>query len=263
MTSKLNIRQTPVRQANIRQTSNVSCKDCSLSPLCLPLALRFEEDIVGLDQIIKRGRPLKKGEHLLLEGDSFASVFAVRSGSLKTYTSTNEGEEQITGFHLPSELVGLSGVDTDAYPVSAQAMETTMVCEIPFDKLEELAGDHPQLRRQLMCVMSKEIRDDQQMMLLLSKKNADERIATFLVNLASRFRRRGFSSQSFRLSMSRNEMGNYLGLAVETVSRVFTRFQKQELISAVGKEIEIINSQALCRMAGGKTQEHLELTSVF
>ncbi|CAM3669318.1 fumarate/nitrate reduction transcriptional regulator Fnr [Parendozoicomonas haliclonae] len=246
---------------NVRHASQVACRDCSLSPLCLPLALKIE-DIDELDEIIKRGRPLKKGEHLFLEGDPFHSVFAVRSGALKTYTSTNEGEEQITGFYLPSELVGLSGLDTDAYPVSAQAIETTMVCEIPFEKLEKLADTHPALRRQLMRVMSKKIREDQQMKLLLSKKNADERIATFLINLASRFRRRGFSSQSFRLAMSRNEMGNYLGLAVETVSRVFTRFQKAELIHANGKEIEITNAMELCTLAGGKLTENSEAVNI-
>ena len=239
---------------SVRQPSHVACRDCSLSSLCLPLALNLK-DIDQLDQIIKRGRPLKKGEHLFLEGDPFLSVYAVRSGAIKTYTATNEGEEQITSFYLPSEILGLSGMDTDTYPVSAQAMETTMVCEIPFDQLESLSDQFPELRRHLMRLMSKKIREDQQMMMLLSKKNADERIATFLINLASRFRRRGFSSQSFRLSMSRNEMGNYLGLAVETVSRVFTRFQKTGLISAVGKEIDIRKPVELCSLAGGKTSD--------
>ncbi|WP_422133212.1 fumarate/nitrate reduction transcriptional regulator Fnr [Endozoicomonas sp. ALD040] len=237
---------------NVRQPGHVACRDCSLSSLCLPLALNLQ-DIDQLDRIIKRSRPLKKGEHLFLEGDRFTSVFAVRSGALKTYTATNEGEEQITSFYLPSEILGLSGLDTDVYPVSAQAMETTMICEIPFDQLETLSDRFPELRRHMMRLMSKKIREDQQMMMLLSKKNADERIATFLINLASRFRRRGFSSQSFRLSMSRNEMGNYLGLAVETVSRVFTRFQKNDLIFAVGKEIEIRDPIQLCSLAGGKS----------
>ncbi len=139
---------------SVRHGSQVACKDCSLNSLCLPIALKID-DIEELDKIIKRGRPLKKGEHLFLEGDPFTSVYAVRSGGLKTYTSTNEGEEQITGFHLPSELVGMSGVDTDLYPVSAQAIETTMVCEIPFDRLQELADGFPQLQRQLMCILSK------------------------------------------------------------------------------------------------------------
>jgi len=231
----------------LRVNSQAHCKDCSLAPLCLPLSLELE-DMDALDDIVKRGRPLKKGEFLFRQGDPFGSVYAVRSGALKTFSLSDAGEEQITGFHLPSELVGLSGMDAEAYPVSAQAQETTSVCEIPFDRLDELSA---QLRRQLMRVMSREIRDDQQMMLLLSKKTADERIATFLVNLSARFRARGYSSRQFRLSMSRNEIGNYLGLAVETVSRVFTRFQQNGLISAEGKEIHILDPIQLCALAGG------------
>lgn len=250
-----------VSKLNVRQMAHVTCSDCSLNQLCLPQALKIE-DIDALDQIIKRGRPLQKGEHLFLEGDSFHNIYAVRSGALKAYTSTTEGEEQITGFYLPSELVGLCGLDTESYPVSSQAIETTMVCEIPFDRLERLSDDYPELRHQLMRVMCRKISEDQQMKLLLSKKNADERIATFLVNLASRFRRRGFSSQSFRLSMSRNEMGNYLGLAVETVSRVFTRFQKSGLINAHGKEIEITNTMGLCALAGGKLVKHPDIVNI-
>ena len=226
------------------------CKDCSLASLCLPLSLNMA-DMDALDDIVKRGRPLNKGEFLFRQGDAFTSVFAVRTGTLKTFSLSNAGEEQITGFHLPSELVGLSGVDSERYPVSAQALETTSICEIPFEHLDELAARLPQLRRQLLRVMSREIRDDQQMMLLLSKKTADERIATFLVNLSARFRARGYSAEQFRLAMSRNEIGNYLGLAVETVSRVFTRFQQSELLEAEGREVRILAPIELCALAGG------------
>lgn len=234
----------------LRTTHQAHCKDCSLATLCLPLSLDLK-DMDALDDIVKRGRPLKKGEFLFRQGDTFNSVFAVRSGALKTFSLSDAGEEQITGFHLPSELVGLSGMDTELYPVSAQALETTSVCEIPFERLDELSVSLPQLRRQLMRVMSREIRDDQQMMLLLSKKTADERIATFLVNLSARFRARGFSANQFRLSMSRNEIGNHLGLAVETVSRVFTRFQQSKLLEAEGKEVHILDPIELCALAGG------------
>ena len=237
----------------VRALPQAHCKDCSLAPLCLPLSLN-NDDMDALDEIVKRGRPLKKGEFLFRQGDAFGSVFAVRSGALKTFSITDGGEEQITGFHLPSELVGLSGMDTEAYPVSAQSLETTSVCEIPFERLDELSEQLPQLRRQLMRVMSREIRDDQQMMMLLSKRTADERIATFLVNLSARFRARGFSAQQFRLAMSRNEIGNYLGLAVETVSRVFTRFQQNGLIAAEGKEVRILDSIELCALAGGQME---------
>ena len=235
---------------SVRNPHQAHCKDCSLATLCLPLSLDMQ-DLDTLDNIVKRGRPLKKGEFLFRQGDDFSSVYAVRSGSLKTFSVTDCGQEQITGFHLPSEFVGLSGMDTDLYPVSAIALETTSICEIPFDRLDELSATMPQLRRQLMRIMSREIRDDQQMMMLLSKKPSDERIATFLVNLSARFRARGYSPQQFRLAMSRNEIGNYLGLAVETVSRVFTRFQQNELLVAEGKEINLINLIEICALAGG------------
>ncbi|UTW07708.1 fumarate/nitrate reduction transcriptional regulator Fnr [Pseudomonas benzenivorans] len=236
--------------AKPRAPHQAHCKDCSLAPLCLPLSLNLE-DLDALDEIVKRGRPLKKGEYLFRQGDTFGSLFAVRSGALKTFSLSDGGTEQITGFHLPSELVGLSGMDTERYPVSAQALETTSICEIPFERLDELAAQLPQLRRQLMRIMSREIREDQHMMLLLSKKTADERIASFLVNLSARFSARGFSAQQFRLAMSRNEIGNYLGLAVETVSRVFTRFQRNKLLEAEGKEVHILDSVELCALAGG------------
>ena len=233
-----------------RNPHQAHCKDCSLATLCLPLSLDMQ-DLDALDNIVKRSRPMKKGDFLFRQGDAFASVYAVRSGSLKTFSVTDCGQEQITGFHLPSEFVGLSGMDTELYPVSAIALETTSICEIPFDRLDELSASLPQLRRQLMRIMSREIRDDQQMMMLLSKKTADERIATFLVNLSARFRARGYSPQQFRLAMSRNEIGNYLGLAVETVSRVFTRFQQSGLLEAEGKEVNLINLIEICALAGG------------
>lgn len=228
------------------------CKDCSLACMCLPISLQGDE-MDALDRIVKRGRPLKRGDVLFRQGDEFTSIFALRSGALKTYSLSGEGEEQITGFHLAGELIGMSGMDSGQYTVSAIALETTSVCEIPFDTLDELTAVLPQLRKQLMRLMSREMREDQEMMLLLSRKNADQRIATLLINLSARFRARGYSAHAFRLAMSRNEIGNYLGLAVETVSRVFTRFQQQELIIADGKQIEITDYIQLCALAGGQS----------
>ena len=225
------------------------CQKCSLSALCLPIALA-DEDINKLDKIIERKRPLKKGDVLFRQGQAFDAVYAVRTGTLKTFNITNSGEEQITGFYCPSELVGLSGIDTDVYPVSAKALETTTVCEIPFSHLEELSSQIPSLKRQIFKIMSRKISDDQQMMVLLGKKNADEKVASFLLNLSNRFEKRGYSAVSFRLSMSRNEIGNYLGLAVETVSRVITRFQKNGLIEVEGKEISIINLREVQKLVG-------------
>ncbi len=236
-------------EGKLRSLQQVHCSTCSLSSLCLPVSLNMTE-MERLDDIIEKSRPLKKGEHLFHQGDAFTSVYAVRAGTIKSYTLTNEGEEQITGFYFPGELVGMSGVDGVTYPVSAKVLETTTVCEIPFERLDDLAGQMPELRRQMLRTMSKELRDDQQMMMLLSKKNAEQRVATFLIKLSTRFRARGYSATHFRLSMSRNEIGNYLGLAVETVSRIFTRFQAMSLIRVDGKEIELSKLPELYELAG-------------
>ncbi|WP_119395372.1 fumarate/nitrate reduction transcriptional regulator Fnr [Salinibius halmophilus] len=237
-----------------------ACKTCSLHPLCLPLSLD-DNEIDKLDNIIRRGRPIRKGEHLFHQGDKFSAVYAVRTGTLKTYTLTSDGEEQITGFHLASEIIGLNAYDLDEYPASAKALETTNVCEIPIDRLDELSGDLPELRRQLMRMMGKELRADERMMLLLSKKTAEERLSSFLLSLSQRFARRGFSGTTFRLTMSRADMANYLGLAVETVSRVFTRFQKQGLIDLLGnaKEINITDMDGLTKAAALTAGERTEM----
>ncbi len=225
------------------------CQTCSLSALCLPVSLEASE-IEQLDNIVEKSRPLHKGDFLFRQGDKFGSVFVIRAGSVKTFTSTQEGEEQLNGFYFPGELVGLSGLDEGVYPISAKMLETTSVCEIPFERLDDLSGLLPELRRQVMRSLSREIRDDQQMIMLLSKKNAEQKIASFLLKLSARYHVRGYSASQFRLSMSRNEIGNYLGLAVETVSRIFSRFATQELIKVDGKEVELIDLVALMEAAG-------------
>jgi CRP/FNR family transcriptional regulator len=222
------------------------CQDCSLAALCLPSL----DDNGTATEIVKRSRPFKRGEYLYRQGDEFSCVFAVCSGALKTFGLSDNGEELITGFHLPSELVGLSGMGSNIYPVSALALEETLVCRIPLKQLDEQPLQLPHLRRRLMRCMSRELRDNQQMRLLLSKKNADERIAAFLIDLSARFRSRDLPANQFRLPMSRNEIGSYLGLAVETVSRIFTRFQQMRLIASEGKEVHILAPLELSTLAG-------------
>lgn len=224
------------------------CQTCSLSSLCLPLALELE-DMDQFDAIIRRRTPLKKGEHLFHQGDAFTSVYAVRSGSLKQVTTEGGGNDQLTNFYLPSELVGLDAIDEPHYPGSAIALETTTVCEIPFDRLDQLSEKLPELRGQLYRSMSKELRNDRRMMRLLSRKTADQRLASFLITLSDRFRRRGYSPYSFRLSMPRADIGNYLGLAVETVSRIVSRFQSQSLVAVSGREVQILDMARLQQLA--------------
>lgn len=214
----------------------VACKDCNLFQLCLPVGIDARE-LEELDSIIKRRRPVKRGEHLFRVGDPFQAIYAVRSGSIKTYTPTEDGHEQVTGFHLPGELLGLDAINLGHHPCAAKALETTSICEIPFDRLEELSMRLPSLQHQLLKIMSKEILHDQSLLMLLGKKSAEERLAALLISLSTRYQQRGFSPTDFYLSMSRNDIGNYLGLAVETVSRLFTRFQDESLLSVQRKHV--------------------------
>ena len=227
----------------------IHCHDCSMSTLCIPVALNSNE-LDQLDEIIERKKPIQKGELIFKSGDELKSLFAIRSGTVKSYTITEQGEEQITGFHLAGDVVGFDGIQTEKHQSFAQALETSMVCEIPFTTLDELSATMPKLRKQIMRLMSNEITNDQDMILLLSKKSAEERLAAFLSNLASRFGDRGFSPKEFRLTMTRTDIGNYLGLTVETISRILGRFQKSELIEVNGKYITIKNFDELKNMAG-------------
>ncbi len=226
-----------------------ACETCSLHELCLPLELAHE-DMEALDSIIKRRKPFQRGEFLFQQGDPFRAIYAVRAGSVKTYTHTDDGREQVTGFHLPSEIVGLDAITSHQHPCSARALETTSVCEIPFDKLEELGNQIPGLQRQLLRIMSREILEDQDMMIWLGKKSAEERLAALLLRFSRRFQDRHFSAVDFNLSMSRTDMANYLGLAVETVSRLFSRFQSEGLVTVDRKHVQIHDLAGLKRMAG-------------
>ena len=223
---------------------SISCTSCSLNQLCIPFTLD-EAELRTLDDVIERKKPFHKGD-LLFEAESqLKSLFAVRSGSFKSYLVDNEGVEQITGFHLPGDIVGFDALSSHSHPTFAQALETAMVCEIPFTTVDELSDTMPNLRSQINRLMSTEISHDQNMLMLLNRRSADERIAAFLLSLSDRFGKRNLSRTAFRLSMTRCEIGNYLGLTVETVSRIFSKFQKAELISVDGKFVEILNPEAL------------------
>lgn len=226
-----------------------ACTGCNLQQLCLPLGIG-NDDLQRLDAIIKRHRPLARGRHVFRLGDDFHALYAIRCGSVKTYTITEDGSEQITGFHLPGELIGLDAINGNQHPCGAKALETTSICDIPFSRLEELAAAVPELGRQLLRIMSREIHADEMLLTLLGKKSAEERLASLLLSLSMRFQQRGFSSREFHLSMSRNDIGNYLGLAVETVSRLFTRFQQQGLIEVQNKYIRLNQLEQLRELAG-------------
>ncbi|AHK80225.1 transcriptional regulator [Ectothiorhodospira haloalkaliphila] len=239
---------TPSNVMNIKNLKQ-ACKACSLGDLCLPLGVPLE-DLELLEGIISRKRPVHRGDLLYQAGDPLGCLYAVRCGSVKTFVLTDDGEEQITGFHLPGELLGLDAIGDGVHPCTALSLETSSVCEIPFDGLEALAGRTPGLQHQLLRIMSRELQSDEQLMTLLGKRASDARLAAFLLNLSDRFGRRGFSRHEFNLTMSRNDIGNYLGLAVETVSRMFSRFQSQDLITVRRKLITLHDIEGLRRVAG-------------
>lgn len=239
----------------------VSCSNCSLSELCLPRGLK-QNDLEKLEQIIKRVRPLQRGEYLFHTDDKFQQIFAVRSGAIKAYRTTENGNEQILGFYLPGELLGLDGIQSEKYICSTVALETSSFCSIPFDRLEELCVQLPGLQHQIYRLMSRELSTENESLLLLGKKSAEEKIATFLTNLSSRLHILGYSATEFRLPMSRQEIGNYLGLTVETVSRIFSRFQRDGLIAIDRKLIKIVNREALHSMCAGYKDSLEEGSSV-
>ena len=226
----------------------VNCGNCRLNSICLPLALE-SDDIAQLDSIIQRSKPLQKNQHLYRESDDFQSVFAVRSGTLKAYKTTDDGREQVTGFYFPGEILGMDGISNNSHASSAKDLETSAVCEIPFSSLEKLSSMMPNLQRHFFQLMSREITEDQQLITLLSKNSADERVAALMISISKRNARRKLSSTQFRLPMSRVDIGNYLGLTVETVSRVFSRMQKMDILRVDNKEIEILDLEGLQRMA--------------
>lgn len=222
----------------------VSCENCSLSELCLPRGLS-KQDLEKLDQVVKRTRPLHKGDILFRSGDAFRSLFAVRSGCIKLHTSSDLGEEQIIGFYLPGEVVGLDGLDDSSHSCTATALETSSLCALPYSSLSDVCRKVPTLNEQMFQLMARELSQDNQLLLTITKKNAEERIATFLLSLSTRFKRLGYSATEFKLSMSRSEIGNYLGLTIETVSRGMNKFQKQGIISIERKFVRILDMPAL------------------
>ena len=227
-----------------------SCQSCSLADLCMPHGMQTDE-IKQLDKIIKRLQPYQPGQHLFHAGDKSSSIFAVRSGALKSYCITADGDEQVLGFALPGELVGLDGLAGESFSSTTVALETSSICELPFNRLEELCHSLPGLQRQMLRLVGKEITADQQLLMLLGQRNAEERLASFLLSLSSRYKERGLSAHEFNLPMSRQDIGNYLGLAIETVSRLFAHFQEDKLLTVNRKQIRIIDYPRLKSIVNG------------
>ena len=229
----------------------VACRVCSMRELCLPIGLTHDE-LGDLDEIIRHRPALRRGDRLFKQGQPLSGLFAVRSGSVKNTVSTEDGLEKVINFSLPGELVGLEAIAEGVHRCTAVALETTSVCEIPFDRLDDIAGRIPSLRRQLFRLMSRELGEDQRQLQLLGGSGADQRLAAFLTDLSHRFHERGFSPREFNLSMSRQDIAAYLGMAVETVSRLLSRFSDEGLVAVDRKHIALLDREQLQALARGE-----------
>lgn len=235
-------------------TTKTQCSNCSLKELCLPLGLNAEE-FEQVDAVIQQSKRLKKGEYLFHAGENFSSLFAIRTGFFKTAVSTQDGRDQVTGFFMSGELMGMDGIGEGNYTCNAVALEDSEVCELPFSRMDELSKHLPRLNLHFFRLMSREIVRDQNVMLLLGNMRAEERLAAFLLNLSDRLHHRGFAANDFILRMSREEMGSYLGLKLETVSRTLSRFNQEGWISVEHKHIQILRPDILQNLVSGHLQE--------
>jgi CRP/FNR family transcriptional regulator len=225
------------------------CQTCATRELCLPVGLG-DDELARFEGLIAHRTKMKKHDALYRTGEPFHALYAIQVGSLKSTMLAEDGSEQVTGFHIFGEIIGFDGIGNDHHRTEAIALEDTEVCVVPFVAIEGVARAMPALQHNLHRLLSEEIARSQGLMLLLGSMRAEERLAAFLLNLAGRYRRRGYSSTEFGLRLSRNEIGSYLGLTLETVSRLFSRFQADGLLQVEGRSVKLLDVVALKRMVG-------------
>ena len=234
----------PLSQEISLTVIKTACSNCNLRELCLPFGLSTEE-LERLDDLVSTRRRIKRGDHLYRAGEAFDAIYAIRSGFFKTDVLLEDGRDQVTGFQMAGELLGLDGISTEHHTCNAIALEDSEICAIPFSRLEVLSREIHTLQHHFHKVMSREIVRDHGVMMLLGTMRAEERLAAFLLNLSQRFTARGFSHAEFYLRMTREEIGSYLGLKLETVSRAFSKFQEEGYIAVQQKHIRILNVNGL------------------
>ncbi|MEO8202521.1 MAG: helix-turn-helix domain-containing protein [Betaproteobacteria bacterium] len=230
----------------------INCAGCNLREACLPEGLTSVE-MLRMENLVYARRKVKRGEALFRTGDRFSSLYALRVGFFKTAVLHGNGREQVTGFQMAGELLGLDGVGTGEHSSHAVALEDCEVCVLPFALIEEIGREIPALQRHLQGSLSREIVRDHGVMMLLGSMRAEERLAAFLLNLSKRFARRGWSASDFHLRMTREEIGSYLGLKLETVSRLFSKFQAEGLMEVNQKHVCIADIEGMQRLLGSKT----------
>jgi CRP/FNR family transcriptional regulator len=231
-----------------------SCASCGLHQLCLPASIGGE-DLPQLDRVVEVKKSLDREQTLYAAGQRFQSLYVVRSGSFKTFTSDGEGDTQVLGFHLPGEILGLDAIAVGSHQCSAEALERSSVCEVPFTRLEQVAMAVPGLQHQLLRIISREVQQDQRHLVMIGRKVALERLAIFLHSLSQRLERVRRDPHEFVLSMSRRDLANYLGLVIETVSRLFSRLADLGVIEVERKTIRILDPVRLRALTGEHADE--------
>jgi CRP/FNR family transcriptional regulator len=235
-------------QANGARTA-ISCSSCCLQGVCLPCGLS-SANLPELDELTTVKRRVARGASLYHAGEAFDALYAVRSGAFKTTGVSSNGDEKITGFYLPGEVLGLDAINSERHHYGATALEDSQVCVIPFARLTELTLRIPQLQQQLFRLLSRDIARDHGLMLLLGSMTAEQRLAAFLLSLSRRYKRLGYAADRFVLRMTREEIGSYLGLTLETVSRLLSRFQRDGLIAVNQREMEVRDFDSLRAIVG-------------
>ncbi len=226
------------------ETIKVACSNCNLRELCMPIGLNHDE-LNRIDDLVATRRHVKRGDTLFRSGDKFSSLFAIRTGFFKTCVATEDGRDQVTGFQMAGEVIGLDGIVSDNHSCDAVALEDAEVCVMPYDRIEDLSREVHGLQRHVHKIMSREIVREHGVMLLLGSMRAEERLAAFLLNLVHRLHARGFSQSELILRMSREEIGSYLGMKIETVSRTFSKFAEEGIVEVKQRHVRILNTQAL------------------
>jgi len=220
-----------------------ACSRCSLQDLCLPVGISAR-DMEALSDFVETLGPLHRGDHLFRQSERFHSLFTVRSGCVKSYIDTESGEEQVLGFHLPGELVGIDAIYRGTHQCSAVALDTAMICRLPFNELSDMAREIPSLQKQLFRLMSRDLENSHS---LSGQHTVEERLAAFLLGFGDRMQARGFSASHFALPMSRQDVASYLRLAPETVSRALGHFAEESLIEISRRDIRLKNRTELER----------------
>ncbi len=222
----------------------VACSSCNLRELCMPVGLSSEQ-MERIDEIVATRRKIKRGTALFRNGEEFTSLYAIRTGFFKTSIATEDGRDQVTGFQMAGEIIGLDGIVNDVHSCDAIALEDAEVCVMPYSRLEELSREVTALQHHVHKVMSREIVREHGVMLLLGSMRAEERLAAFLLNLVQRLHTRGFSQSELVLRMTREEIGSYLGLKLETVSRTFSKFAEDGVIEVKQRHVRILDTAML------------------